>query len=228
MRLIDADSFLKDIKGWQEDIQDNEYDANKFDFVFERIYEMLEEIPAAYDIDEVVEELEEMIHPKQLYFCKYAKGGCKHLYNDDKDCMECVVENAIEIVKHGGVSDDVCEWKIFDNSLTDEPQWVYETACGKYVGEEHTSKAFVYCPYCSKKIKVVEQMDEDELRYCHNDDTDEYHDCLDYMECEECPYYYADLDQVEEVRPCLDWEYDDYFHRGIERSVKIVKDGGKI
>ena len=22
----------------------------------------------------------------------------------------------------------------------------------------------------------------------------EYHDCLDYMECEECPYYYADLD----------------------------------
>ena len=52
--------------------------------------------------------------------------------------------------------DDVCEWKVFDNSLTDEPQWVYETTCGKYVGEEHTSKAFVYCPYCSKKIKVVE------------------------------------------------------------------------
>ena len=41
-----------------------------------------------------------------------------------------------------------------------------------------------------------EQMYEDELRYCHNDDTDEYHACLDYMECEECPYYYADLDQV--------------------------------
>ena len=43
-----------------------------------------------------------------------------------------------------------------------------------------------------------EQMDEDELRYCHHDDTDEYHACLDYMECEECPYYYADLDQVTE------------------------------
>ena len=41
-----------------------------------------------------------------------------------------------------------------------------------------------------------EQMDEDELRYCHHDDTDEYHACLDYMECEECPYYYADVDQV--------------------------------
>ena len=37
-------------------------------------------------------------------------------------------------------------------------------------------------------------MDDDEFCYCHNDDTDEYHDCLDYMECEECPYYYADID----------------------------------
>ena len=43
--------------------------------------------------------------------------------------------------------------------------------------------------------KVVDQMDEEDFCYCHNDDTDEYHDCLDYMECEECPYYYADLDQ---------------------------------
>ena len=49
--------------------------------------------------EKIIEELEEMIHPKQLYFCKYARGGCKHLDNDDKDCMECVVENAIEIVK---------------------------------------------------------------------------------------------------------------------------------
>lgn len=37
-------------------------------------------------------------------------------------------------------------------------------------------------------------MDEEEYRYCHHDDTDEYHDCLDYMECEECPYYYEDID----------------------------------
>ena len=38
-------------------------------------------------------------------------------------------------------------------------------------------------------------MDEEEFRYCHKDEhADEYHDCLDYMECEECPYYYADLD----------------------------------
>lgn len=39
-------------------------------------------------------------------------------------------------------------------------------------------------------------MGKEEFCYCHHDDTDEYFDCLDYMECEECPYYYADEDQV--------------------------------
>ena len=68
------------------------------------VIDTIKNIPTAYDPDKVVEELEEMIHPKQLYFCKYARGGCKHLDNDDKDCMECVVENAIEIAKQGGAT----------------------------------------------------------------------------------------------------------------------------
>ena len=46
-----------------------------------------------------------------------------------------------------------------------------------------------------KKDKGGGVMDEEYFLYCHNDDTDEQHDCLDYMDCEECPYYYADLDQ---------------------------------
>ena len=37
-------------------------------------------------------------------------------------------------------------------------------------------------------------MYEGEFRSCHYDDTDENHSCLDDMECDECPYYYADLD----------------------------------
>ena len=32
-----------DIKDWQTDIHDNEYDANKHDFVFERIFELIDE-----------------------------------------------------------------------------------------------------------------------------------------------------------------------------------------
>ena len=49
----------------------------------------------------------------------------------------------------------------------------------------------------NKKLENVFEQElceiEEDSRYCHND-SDDYHDCLDYMECEECPYYYADLD----------------------------------
>ena len=114
------------------------------------VFKRVREIPTVYDIDKVVKELEEMIHPKQLYFCIYARGGCKHLDNDDKDCMECVVENAIEIVKQGGVRNDVCEWK----SASD----------GEFIQNPHTKRLYsnepsmqnVYCNTCGKKIKVVE------------------------------------------------------------------------
>ena len=41
------DEFAKEIKDWQIDIQDNEYDADKFGFVFERIYEIAEELKGA-------------------------------------------------------------------------------------------------------------------------------------------------------------------------------------
>ena len=40
------DDFTGEIKDWQIDIQDNEYDAEKFDFVFERIYEIAEQLKA--------------------------------------------------------------------------------------------------------------------------------------------------------------------------------------
>ena len=37
---------------------------------------------------------------------------------------------------------------------------------------------------------------------------------------------YADFGRyVEEVSPCLDAEYDDFFHRGLERAIRIVKGG---
>lgn len=110
---------------------------------------LLNNTPTAYDIDKVVEELEEMIHPKQLYFCKYARGGCKHLYNNDKDCMECIVENAIEIVKQGGVSDDACEWTL-DGVYLNSP---HKPLVSCVTDEKYR---YYYCPVCGKKIKAVE------------------------------------------------------------------------
>ena len=108
---------------------------------FHGICNVINNTDTAYDIGKVVEDLE-------LHSFEFG--------TDTLPAHYVRLNDAIEIVKQDGVSDDVCEWEVFDNSLTDEPQWVYETTCGKYAGEEHTSKAFVYCPYCSKKIKVVE------------------------------------------------------------------------
>ena len=119
------------------------------------VFEEIRNMTTAYSVDKVVEELES----EKRYGSKYDSYYEENLYRGEmfeNDVNNKTIDKAIEIVKQGGVYDDVCEWRIFDNSLTGEPQWVYETTCGKYVGEEHTSKAFVYCPYCSKKIKVVE------------------------------------------------------------------------
>ena len=57
---------------------------------------------------------------------------------------------AIEIVKQGGASDDVCEWK--------------STSNGEFIQNPHTSRLFsnepsmknVHCNTCGKKIKVVD------------------------------------------------------------------------
>lgn len=53
--------------------------------------------PTAYDIDKVVEELEEL---RDRY-----DDGIKNF------AIRGIIEKAIEIVKRGGVSDDVCEWE---------------------------------------------------------------------------------------------------------------------
>ena len=91
--------------------------------------------------EKIIEKLEEMIHPKQLYFCKYARGGCKHLDNDDKDCMECVVENAIEIVKQEAEQYEECYKDCGD--------------CEAYNKEKHHCPKF--CKVIAEAVKEIEE-----------------------------------------------------------------------
>ena len=93
MRLIDADS----INWWKgEDENGNAvYVLDKRD---------IDKEPTAYDIEKVVKELEGV---KMRYFLTIANTG-----NEKSDfAYENVgnaLDKAIEIVKHGGVDDDVC------------------------------------------------------------------------------------------------------------------------
>ena len=108
----------------------------------------LKNIPTAYDIDKVVEELEsnsfitvknEEVQTKRKDIQSYIAV--------EKEVV--LLEDAIKIVKQGGVVDDVCEWEC--KYINDK--YSYLTSCGNIFIYETNS---VYCPYCGKKIKMVE------------------------------------------------------------------------
>ena len=108
---------------------------------------LLENQPTAYDIDKVIEELKQKKEEVQRM-----RNTCVAL----SDLEVCDIENvtykrAIEIVKHGDVSDDVCEWK----STQINNEW--EPSCKPNSTYNVFGVAwFNMCPYCGKKIKVVE------------------------------------------------------------------------
>ena len=108
---------------------------------------LLENQPTAYDIGKVVAELEQKKEEVQRM-----RNTCVAL----SDLEVCDIENvtykrAIEIVKHGGVSDDMCEWK----STQINNEW--KPSCEPNSTYNVFGVAwFKRCPYCGKKIKVVE------------------------------------------------------------------------
>ena len=57
------------------------------------------------------------------------------------------VANSVEIVKQGGVSDDVCECRLLKGY-----NFLHKTSCGDVFDMEN---GFKFCPYCGKKIKMV-------------------------------------------------------------------------
>ena len=89
MRLIDADSLKKDLKSVTL--------SNGTLVNTNAVLYLLEEYPTAYDIDKVVEELEENA---SRYTKKYATPYGNNGYRDTKAIS---IHKAIEIVKRGGV-----------------------------------------------------------------------------------------------------------------------------
>ena len=98
----------------------------------QRLINKLKNIPTAYDIYKVIEELE--LHSFELG-------------TDTLPVHYVRLNDAIEIVKQGGVSDDVCEWKQTSTAR-------YKTSCG-YKLEAHFGTNACYCRQCGKKIKIV-------------------------------------------------------------------------
>ena len=114
------------------------YDADIAIFSIEK---GIKEMPTAYDVDKVVEDIMET----------YGCHDCEQA--DTMTCNECpvleVLNDICEIVKQGGTYDDVCEWR----SVID----------GEFIQNTHTKRLYsnepsmqnVYCNTCGKKIKIV-------------------------------------------------------------------------
>ena len=105
------------------------------------IKDMIDTMPTAYSVDKVVEELK-CDRCESCNFLEVCAGS--------KCCGKCH-EKAIEIVKQGGVSDDFCEWtQSGDMAISPHTfsKYKIKQCDGLY--------ALSTCPYCGKKIKMVE------------------------------------------------------------------------
>ena len=126
------------------------------------VFEEIRNMPTAYDIDKVVAELEE--RTDFLKDCtKYGNKNAKQQAESYSTMMMYevadLVDDLIEIVKQGGVSDDVCEWKKGSSGYVGYNAYYSKCCTTKSKGleaQKHVIKDWKYCPYCGKKIKVVE------------------------------------------------------------------------
>ena len=144
--LISRSELLKEVKKYKFGAISN--DAER-EYIKKTILDFIICQPTTYSVDKVVEELKKLqtynMSLVTLMSDLQKNGVCRHYI-----CLE----DAIEIVKQGGLSDDVCEWR-----LCDEEANVYDTSCkNPHILIEGTPKEnnYEFCPYCGKKIKVVE------------------------------------------------------------------------
>ena len=111
------------------------YDADIAIFSIEK---GIRELPTAYDVDKVVEELK-------------TDSSVKLYGSQNSDNYMIPVNRVIKIVKQGSVSDDVCEWKEiigFDDVYIKNPHTNV-----LYINE--TKRKNIYCNTCGKKIRIV-------------------------------------------------------------------------
>ena len=127
-RLIDADKLLEETRRDRDYARKNGF----LDMYYERqvLIDRIKAQPTAYDVEKVVDEL-------------------KNASWEETDISTVIyIDDAIEIAKQGGVSDDVCECRLLKGY-----NFLHKTSCGDVFDMEN---GFKFCPYCGKKIKVVE------------------------------------------------------------------------
>jgi hypothetical protein len=98
MRLIDADKLIEHLKA----TYNHEKDVINSYWLLNTLIDKVDEVPTAYDVDKVVEQLEKKIqtHTRCIEYEK--KNGMITEEFQQRKAVE-VLKDAIEIVKGGGV-----------------------------------------------------------------------------------------------------------------------------
>ena len=99
MRLIDADLFEKEIKAVAQG-QATSLMPDMVELSVETIVETLDEVPTAYDVDKVIEQLEKIAIP--------VLNEDEHIIPESNIYETCEIKmvslsNTVEIVKGGGI-----------------------------------------------------------------------------------------------------------------------------
>ena len=92
-RLIDADKLLETLQDLEPHCDNKDYERGMLSTMNYYMPRIINDEPTAYDVDKVVDKLEEIRVKKT---CNKEKCDTKEL------CRICVVDDAIEIVKGGG------------------------------------------------------------------------------------------------------------------------------
>ena len=122
--------------------------CDSWDCKMQTVEDMKKEAVNEY-VKAVVEELEDRVNEaNNNCLCEMHENGHTLDFENENGRIKGLKE-AIEIVKQGGLSDDACEWK--QDSMCEK---VYRVCGGCFTSVYQ--KDFKYCPYCGKKIKVVE------------------------------------------------------------------------
>ena len=158
--LISRSESIEELEKYEKELQKDKVEAIETDdenMLFAitnqltaicRIKRNIMNMPTAYDIAKVVEELK-------------TDSSVKLYGSQNSDNYMIPVNRAIEIVKQGGAAvannattkNDVCEYKITDNM-------VHAGCNNKQIASAfcwfNECDDYKYCPHCGKKIKVVE------------------------------------------------------------------------
>ena len=99
MRLIDADLLKENISRWLKPSAPDETEMIEVTDALVSTMIEIEEQPTAFDVDKVVEQLEEV----EKIMTSPVTEDCFGEECRASDCTVCLISKAIEIVKGGGV-----------------------------------------------------------------------------------------------------------------------------